>query len=73
MVSQEKIEVDDYVRWLGRQKPVGLAWIGLAILEVAAALFILSRAYIEFDTYLSKQETNQIHEIVNTLRDLERQ
>ena len=72
-MSDEKLEVDDYVRWLGKQKPVGLAWIGLAVLEIAAAVFILGRAYIEIDSYLSKQETNQISEIVNTLRDLERQ
>lgn len=47
-------EVDDYVRWLGKQRPVGLAWIGLAILEVACAFYIATKAYIDLNEYLGQ-------------------
>ena len=49
--KHERIEVDDYVRWLGKQKPIGLAWIGFAILQLAAAIFIITEAYIRFNEY----------------------
>lgn len=57
-MSEDKIEVDDYVRWLGKQKPVGLAWIAFAILQLAAASFIMTEAYIRYSEYTSTHEIN---------------
>ena len=57
-------EIDDYVRWLGKQRPVGLAWIGLAILEVAAAIFIVSEAYIRVDQHWSIQRPEINYEVI---------
>lgn len=66
-MSDDKLEVDDYVRWLGKQRPVGLAWIGLAILQLAAAIFIVTEAYIRYGEYVAEHEiTNQqILEIIS--------
>ena len=46
-------DIDDAIRWLGSRKPVAFAWYGLAILEITAAIFILTKAYVIYDTEIS--------------------
>lgn len=55
-MSEDKLEVDDYMRWLGKQKPAAFAWYGLAALELAAAIFIGTEAYIRYGEYVSQHE-----------------
>jgi len=63
-------EVDDYVRWLGKQRPVGLAWIGLAILEVSCAFYIGTKAYIELNEHLGQEVS--VKEIVKYVGSIEK-
>lgn len=50
-MSEEKVDIDDAVRWLGKQRPTGLVLIGLAILEVSLAIAVCTTAYIHLDSY----------------------
>ena len=48
--GNEKVDIDDAIRWLGNRKPVAFAWYGLALLEIAAAIFIVMKAYVMYST-----------------------
>ena len=50
---QDKVDLDDALRWLGSRKPLAFAWYGLALVEIAAAVFILMKAYVIYDTEIS--------------------
>jgi hypothetical protein len=50
-MTEEHVDVDDAVRWLGKQRPTGLVLIGLAILEVSLAIAVCTTAYIHLDKY----------------------
>lgn len=65
-VLQNKIDLDDTLRWLGSRKPMAFAWYGLALLEVAAAIFIVVKAYIMYDTQISEEV--KIEDVVELLR-----
>lgn len=66
-MSNEDIEVEDYIRWLGSRKPVAFAWYGLAILEIAAAIFILTKAYVIYDTEIEDSLSTQ--ELIELVRE----
>jgi hypothetical protein len=66
MDAGDKIDIDDAIRWLGSRKPVAFAWYGLAILEIAAACFILVKAYVIYDTQIS--DNLDIKDVVELLR-----
>ena len=63
---EDKINIDDTLRWLGSRKPMAFAWYGLALLEIAAAIFITVKAYIMYDTQIS--EDVNIEDVVELLR-----
>ena len=60
------IDIDDALRWLGSRKPVAFAWYGLAVLEIAAAIFILVKAYVIYDTQIS--DDLDMHDVVELLQ-----
>ena len=66
MANEDKINIDDTLRWLGSRKPMAFAWYGLALLEIAAAIFITVKAYIMYDTQIS--EDVNIEDVVELLR-----
>lgn len=60
-------KVEDAIRWLGSRKPVAFAWYGLAILEIAAACFIVIKAYVIYDTEVS--DSLDIQDVVELLHE----
>ena len=64
---EDKIDIDDAIRWLGSRKPVAFAWYGLAILEIAAAVFILTKAYVIYDQEISDSLSTQ--ELIELVRE----
>ena len=63
----ENIDVNDAIRWLGSRKPMAFAWYGLFLLELAAAIFIVVKAYIMYDTQIS--EDINVKDVVEMLRN----
>jgi len=60
------VDVDDYIRWFGSRKPVAFAWYGLALLEIAASVFILTKAYIMYDTEID--DSLRLEDVVELLQ-----
>ena len=63
---EDKVDIDDAIRWLGSRKPVAFAWYGLALLEIAAAVFILVKSYVIYDTQIS--DNLDIKDVVELLQ-----
>ena len=64
---EDKVDIDDAIRWLGSRIPVAFAWYGLAILEIAAAIFILTKAYVIYDQEISDSLSTQ--ELIELVRE----
>lgn len=64
-MEEKELNIENTIRWFGKKSPEGLAWIGLAILELACAVFILGRVYMELDTYIGKEPEVSVKEIVD--------
>ena len=60
------VDVDDYIRWFGSRKPVAFAWYGLALLEIAASVFILTKAYIMYNNEI--EDALRLEDVVELLQ-----
>ena len=66
-------DIDDYIKWFGSRKPVAFAWYGLALLEIAASIFILTKAYVMYNNEID--DALRLEDIVGLLyeKDSERE
>lgn len=60
-------DVDDYVRWFGKQKPQALMFMGVAILAVSLATYVFVSAYIELDDYWTKRDGTEVTNLIELL------
>ena len=49
MVANERLSIDDGIRWLGSVKPKAFVWYGLFILELAVSSLIFA---VTYDIYM---------------------